>query len=105
MDIKRLGMEVASLCNLMKAASLYAEDIRSHNVSFEYKNACTSVIRTYQLLEKKLKMVNPAASKTIEDELDNDRIHYISETVLLMSSIGVEGCKEIFETLKRHIEE
>jgi hypothetical protein len=105
MDIRRLGMEFASLCNLMKAASLYAESIRATNVSFEYKNVCTNVIKTHTFLENKLKSVNPDASKIIESEMEDDKIHYIAETVLLMSSVNTDACKEIFETLKKHVEQ
>jgi len=105
MDIRRLGMEFASLCNLMKAASLYAESIRSTNVSFEYKNVCSNVIKNQQFLERKLKSVTQDASKLIDNEMDDDKIHYISETVLLMSAVNTDSCKEIFETLKKHIEE
>jgi hypothetical protein len=104
MDIRRLGMEFASLCNLMKAASLYAESIRANNVSFEYKNVCSNVIKTHGFLEGKLKSVNPDASKLIDKEMEDDKIHYIAETVLLMSAVNTEACKEIFETLKKHVE-
>lgn len=105
MDIRRLGMEFASLCNLMKAASLYAESIRSTNVSFEYKNVCSNVIKTHDFLEKKLKSVNPGASPLIEKEMEDDKIHYIAETVLLMSAVNTDACKEIFQTLKKHVEQ
>lgn len=105
MDIKRLGLEFASLSNLMKAASLYAESIRSENVSFEYKNICSNVIKTQSFLEKKLKSLTPEAKDIISKEMEGDKIHYISETVLLMSSVNTEGCKEIFETLKKHLED
>jgi phosphohistidine phosphatase SixA len=105
MDIRRLGMEFASMCNLMKAASLYAESIRGESVSFEYKNICSNIIRTQELLERKLKHVTPDAKQLVEREMDDDKIHYISETVLLMSAVNTDACKEIFETLKKHIEE
>lgn len=105
MDIKRLGMEFASLCNLMKAAALYAESIREENVSFEYKNICTNVIRTQDFLERKLKSITPDAKDLIGREMDDDKIHYISETVLLMSSVNTDGCREIFETLRKHLEQ
>lgn len=105
MDIRRLGMEFASLCNLMKAAALYAESIRSSNVSFEYKNVCTNVIKTQTFLENRLKSLTPDAKEIISKDMEGDKIHYISETVLLMSSVNTDGCKEIFETLKKHLEE
>lgn len=104
MHLRRLGMEVSSLCNLMKAASLYAESIRSTNVSFEYKNVCTNVIKTQQFLEKKLKSVLPEAKPIINNAMEDDKIHYISEVVLLMSSVNTESCKDIYEELKSFIE-
>jgi hypothetical protein len=104
MHLRRLGMEVSALCNLMKAASLYAESIRSTNVSFEYKNVCSNVIKTHHFLERKLKSILPDAKPIIEDAMEDDKIHYISEVVLLMSSVNTESCKDIYEELKSFIE-
>jgi hypothetical protein len=104
MDIRRLGMEVSSLCNLMKAASLYAESIRSTNVSFEYKNVCSNVIKNQQFLERKLKSILPDAKTVIDGAMEDDKIHYISEVVLIMSSVNTESCKDIYEQLRSFIE-
>jgi hypothetical protein len=104
MNINKIGSEISSLCNLLKAAALYAESIRQCNVSFEYKNMCTSVIRTQKQLEEKIKWMNPSGKEYVDTAMEDDKVHYISEVVLLMSSIGTDGCKEIFDTLKKHID-
>jgi hypothetical protein len=104
MDTNILGTQISALCNLLKASSLYAESIREYNVSFRYKNICTAVMRTQKQLEDTIKVMNPSAKTIIEDAMDDDKIYYISEVVILMNSLNTEGCKEIIETLKKSIE-
>jgi hypothetical protein len=36
--------------------------------------------------------------------MEDDRVHYISEVVLLMSLVTEEDCKDILESLKKYID-
>lgn len=105
MDINKLGTEMASLLRLMKASALYAESIRQYPIATEYKNICYSIIKDCDKLYRKVKFMNPNGKDFIDDSSEDDRVHYIAEVVLLMSSISdVEGCKEILEAIKNNID-
>lgn len=104
MDINKIGAEIASLMRLMKAASLYAESLKQYPIATEYKNICHSITKDYNKLANKITFMNDAGKAIINNDLEDDRVHYISEVVLLMNVITTEDCKELLETLKKNID-
>lgn len=104
MNVNKIGAEIASLMRLMKAASLYAESVRQYPIATEYKNICHSIINDYKKLANKISFMNPGGKSIIESDMEDDRVHYISEVVLLMSIVTTEDCKEILENLKKNVE-
>lgn len=104
MNVNKIGAEIASLMRLMKAASLYAESLKQYPIATEYKNICHSILKDYQKLAHKISFMNPAGKSIITDDLEDDRIHYISEVVLLMNVLPTEDCKEILESLKKNVD-
>lgn len=104
MDKHKIGSEIASLMRLMKAASLYAESVRQYPIATQYKNICYSIIKDYNKLTDAIKFMNPGAKALIESDMDDNRVHYISEVVLLMSLMKEEDCKDILESLKKYVD-
>jgi hypothetical protein len=104
MDISKIGAEIASLMRLMKASALYAESVKQYPIATEYKNICHSIIKDYNKLANKIRFMNPGGKSIIDTDMEDDRVHYISEVVLLMSVITTEDCKEILETLKKNVD-
>lgn len=104
MNVNKIGAEIASLMRLMKASALYAESVRQYPIATEYKNICYSIVKDYNKLSNAIRFMNPGAKALIESDMEDDRVHYISEVVLLMSLVTEEDCKEILESLKKYIE-
>lgn len=104
MDKHKIGAEIASLMRLMKAASLYAESVKQYPVATQYKNICHSITKDYNKLADAIRFMNPGAKALIESDMEDDRVHYISEVVLLMSIVTADDCKDILESLKKYLD-
>lgn len=104
MNVSKIGAEIAAVTRLMKAASLYAESLKQYPIATEYKNIFHSITKDYHKLAHKISFMNPAGKSIITDDLEDDRIHYISEVVLLMNVLPTEDCKEILESLKKNVD-
>lgn len=104
MDINKIGAEIASLMRLMKAASLYAESLKQYPIATEYKNICHSITKDYNKLANKITFMNDAGKSIINDDMEDDRIHYISEVVLLMNLIPTDQCKDILEAIQKNVD-
>jgi dihydroorotate dehydrogenase len=104
MNVNKIGAEIASLMRLMKASPLYAESVRQYPIATEYKNICYSIIKDYKKLSNAIGFMNPGAKTLIESDMEDDRVHYISEVVLLMSLVTEDDCKDILESLKKYID-